>query len=86
MEWIMEDKMGDFHYFKDKKEISQYLNIPVSKVSAIIIYSRNRQSYSPSQRVYIQRLFINPSLPPRDRFKIKFNKWAKYYFYPNIND
>ena len=55
----MEDKMGDFHYFKDKKEISQYLNIPIPKVSAIITYSRRNKTYSPSHRVYIQRLFYN---------------------------
>ena len=62
MEWILEDKMGDFHYFKDKKEISKYLNIPIPKVSAIIIYSRKHKSYSPSHRVYIQRLFYNRAL------------------------
>lgn len=59
MEWVLEDKMGDFHYFESKKDISQYLNIPIPKVSAIIIYSRKHKSYSPSHKVYIQRLFNN---------------------------
>jgi len=86
-EWLVIDKTGDYIYFNYIDEIAKYFNLSKPEVNAIYTYSlQNINRRSPSKKLYIQRLFTNPSLPPRDRSKIKFNKWAKYYFYPNIND
>ena len=60
-EWLLIDKMDDFHYFADRYEIAKYLNLTVPQINAIICHSRNHICYySPSRDVYIQRLFENP--------------------------
>ena len=57
-EWLLIDKADDFHYFKDRFEIAKYLNISIPEVNAIVNHSRKRiNKYSPSKKVYIQRLY-----------------------------
>ena len=86
-EWLVIDKMDDYFYFDYIDDIAKYFNLTKPEINAVYTYSlQNINRRSPSKKLYIQRLFLNPTLPPRDPTKIKFNKWAKYNIYNNIND
>ena len=67
-EWLMIDKADDFHYFEDRYGIAKYLNLTIPEVNAIICHSKNNICfYSPSRKVYIQRLFNNPVVRPVEK-------------------
>jgi len=64
-EWLLIDKCDDFHFFKDRVGIANYLDISVPEVNAIINWSRTHICYySPSKDLYIQRLFNNRAVRP----------------------
>jgi len=57
-EYLLIDKMNDFHYFKNIKSIAEYLNMTPPQVYAIVTWSRlniNNRQYKTG--LYIQRLF-----------------------------
>jgi len=57
-EYLLIDKMDDFHYFKNIKSIAEYLNMTPPQVYAIVTWSRlnlNNRQYKTG--LYIQRLF-----------------------------
>ncbi len=58
-DYLLIDKIGDFHYFKSLKTIAEYLDLPVSKVNAIYHYCKKHYTKYSSSEVYIQRLFNN---------------------------
>lgn len=63
MEWLLIDKQEDLFFFKDIGDIAKYLDLTKSQIYAIIAWSKNNICYySPSKKVYIQRLFNNPVL------------------------
>jgi hypothetical protein len=86
-EWLVIDKVGDLHYFNKKTDIGEYFNLSNSEVDGVFQYSlRHINRYSPSQKIYIQRLYTDSSRPARSIDKIKFNWYAIKNIYPKIND
>jgi len=84
-EWLVIDKAGDHLYFNKTQSIAKYFDLTIPQVNAIYIHSLNHMNkYSPSKGLYIQRLFVNECLPPKDYSKINFNWYAIKYIYPNI--
>ena len=78
MEWLLIDKADDFHYFKDRFEIAKYLNLSIPEVNAIVNHSRNRiNKYSPSKKVYIQRLYNSVVARPLNIENTKWNNDLK---------
>jgi hypothetical protein len=85
MEWLVIDKAGDHLYFKQTAEIAKYFNLTIPQVNAVYIHSLNNiNKYSPSKDIYIQRLYNNVCLPPKDFKKTSFHWYALKYIYPNI--
>ena len=75
IEWVIIDKQEDLFFFKDISSMSKYLDLTNSQVYSIIHWSRNNICYySPSKKVYIQRLFNNPVLHPP-----AINNWNNSY-------
>ena len=75
-EWLLIDKVNDFHYFKDIDQICKYLDLSKSQVNNIFQQSlRNINKYS-NRGIYIQRLYNDPAKPIRTKYN--FNKYAPY--------
>ena len=81
MEYLLVDKIGDYHYFKNLKDIGLYLDLTVGQINNEFRQSLKHYNKYTNRKVYIQRLFINPLLPPRLKFDLD-----KYIYYPNDDD
>ncbi len=77
-EWLLIDKVGDFHYFKDIKSICDYLDLTKSQVNNIFIQSIKHYNKYTNRGYYIQRLFNNSYTHQRQQFFTD-----KYIYYPN---
>ena len=75
-EWVLVDKMGDLHFFKDIKSICDYLNLTKSQVNNIFQQSIKRVNNYTKRGFYIQRLYNNPHSPIRTQFV--HHKYAQY--------
>lgn len=82
-EWMMIDKVGDIFYFNNIENISKHLCISKNEVYAIVQHSlKSINEYSPKHKVYIQRLYNDPTKHQRDPKKITFYKgYDKIYPY-----
>tara|TARA_R110000850_G_scaffold108983_1_gene221486 strand:- start:7793 stop:8071 length:279 start_codon:yes stop_codon:yes gene_type:complete len=78
MEYLLVDKIGDYHYFKNLKDIGLYLDLTVSQINNEFRQSLKHYNKYTNREVYIQRLFMNPVLPPRLNFDLN-----KYIYYVN---
>tara|TARA_R100000479_G_C6256640_1_gene154361 strand:- start:257 stop:556 length:300 start_codon:yes stop_codon:yes gene_type:complete len=67
-DYLLIDKVGDFHYFKNMKKISEYLDMKPPVVHNIIYQcKRNYNEYHSTTGLYIQRLYNNTnSRQPKD--------------------
>lgn len=80
-EWLVIDKVGDFHYFKSILEIGKAYDLTFNEVHSVITYCLKwGDRHSPSRGIYIQRLFNCLEKPPRDYKKFPFTyHFNKYY-------
>lgn len=77
-EWLLIDKVGDFHYFKDIKSICDYLDLSKGAVYNIFLQSIKHYNKYTNRGYYIQRLFNNTYTHQRKQFFTD-----KYIYYPN---
>tara|TARA_R110001606_G_scaffold291343_3_gene439224 strand:- start:7311 stop:7595 length:285 start_codon:yes stop_codon:yes gene_type:complete len=75
-EWLVIDKVGDYFYYKDIKEVSTALDLTKSQVYNLVLQSIKHYNKYTSKGVYIQRLYNDPSRPPRHNFIMD-----KYIYY-----
>ena len=78
-EYLLIDKVGDYHYFNQIKDIATYLDLEYNQV--VWIYNQSIKHYNrihPVRNVYIQRLFNDPTRTPKLIFKTN-----KYIYYVN---
>jgi len=78
IEWVMIDKMGDYFYFKDIQAIGDYLVLNKKQVYNLILQSQKHFNKYTSHGVYIQRLYNDPSRPPKTKFTLD-----NYIYYVN---
>jgi len=81
MEWLLIDKVDDFFYFKDIKEICKYLDKTKSQVNNIVQQSYKNVNKYTNSGYFIQRLFVDKSRTPTGN-KYKSNK---YIYFTNFN-
>tara|TARA_R100001463_G_scaffold16681_1_gene43146 strand:- start:3079 stop:3378 length:300 start_codon:yes stop_codon:yes gene_type:complete len=61
MNWLVINKAGEFKYFKNMKNIAEYLNTTTSKIAASKIHChRYYNKYCTKRNVYIQCLYNDP--------------------------
>jgi len=92
-EYLLIDKMEDFHYFKNLQEVADYLNITKTKATGIHFWCKRNYTRQPSTGLFIQRLYNNPTLKQSkndvfhwDEYKRKAHKKAiDYKNYNNLN-
>ena len=59
--FLLIDKTNDFFYFKDMKEVANYLNLTKAKINAIMVSCKKSYNYrSRKYGCYIQCLYNNP--------------------------
>ena len=76
MEYLLVDKTGDNFYFKDLKEIAEYLNLTKSQINNEVYQSLKHYNLYTNRGIYIQRLYNNPVLHKRKKFDC-----CKYIYY-----
>ncbi len=69
-EWLLIDKVGDYHYFKDIKSICDYLDLTKSQVNNIFQQSLKHINRYTNRGYYIQRLYNNPHTHQRTQFSM----------------
>ena len=82
-EFLVEDKVGDIFYFKSLIDIGIYFNLTYPETCSVMNYCCRSGKYSPSKKIYIQRLYRNVNLATRSFKNIKFD-WELRKIYPNI--
>ena len=63
-EYLLIDKMDDFHYFKSLEDISKYLGFTKSKVYSIHFWCKMTYKRQKKSGLFIQRLYNNKLLRP----------------------
>ena len=79
-EYLLIDKVGDYHYFNKIQDIATYLDLEYQQV--VWIYRESIRHYNrihPVRNVYIQRLFNDPTRTPA----IKPFKMNELIYYVN---
>ena len=82
-EWLVIDKVGDLYFFNRTQDIAKHFCLTLNQTNGAYQYCLRSGCYSPSQKIYIQRLFNDKTRPPRDFKKTHF-KWHLRKLYPNI--
>ena len=58
MNYLLIDKADDWHYFRIRKDIADYLDMPIGKINGIITYCRRNFPYRHrATGIFIQQLF-----------------------------
>lgn len=93
-EYLLIDKVDDFHYFKNIQSIADYLNLTKSQVTAIHAYCFKNYTRQPKTKLFIQRLYIQNSLHKpentlfiwdyKQRMNHKRAVALKYYYQDNL--
>lgn len=79
MEYLLIDKVGDYHYFNKIQDIATYLDLTKGVVTNICVQSLRKYNKYTNRGYYIQRLFNDPTRP----LKLKFNQETYIYY---VND
>jgi len=79
-EWLLIDKVGDYFYFKDIQKIADYLNLTKGQINNEINQSIKHYNKYTNRGYYIQKLYNNISLPPKNIFVLD-----KYIYYIDNN-
>ena len=80
-EWLVIDKVGDYFYYKNIKDVSIALDLTKSQVYNLVQQSIKHYNKYTSKGVYIQRLYNDPSRTPRNNYVMdKFIYYINEYF------
>ena len=80
MEYLLIDKCDDIFFFKNLKDVSEYLNLNKSQTNNELRQSIKHYNKRTNRGNYVQRLYDNPVLPPRLTFDLD-----KYIYYLDEN-